>query len=120
MTKLEELQKSYHIAQGAFEAIQANRNGYIKLVLDALGIWGRAQVENVWIFDRTVRIEYGISCRGSVDYETIDLPMSIFESDDVFQAAAEYHRCQEIAKANAERDQKLQELKRLKEELGQE
>lgn len=92
-------------------------NKIARSVLNAIGI-KNVGIEKVYIDSRGVRIEYGWSCRGCSDSDDRLIPLWVFEADDPAEAAKEYAKKLSDAANARERQEKVEKLKRLQEELG--
>lgn len=86
-------------------------------VLSAMGIL-RVGVEKVQIHSDGVYVCYGWSRRGLFDEDDRTIPVWVFEADDPSEAAKEYAAQLTAVAKDRERQEKVDKLKRLQEELA--
>lgn len=86
-------------------------------VLAAMGIQ-RVGIEGVQIHRDGVYVAYGWSRRGLFDTDDRTIPLWVFEADDPAEAAKEYAAQLTAVAKNRERQEKVEKLKRLQEELS--
>ena len=119
MNRLQQLQNKLERAEEIVDARKENRDNYLDPILEAIGfnIIGAIRVDEVYINGKQVHINYSWSRRGLVDSDDITVPLAIFEAEDPVKAAKEWDESVKKQKTDRERQNKLEQLKKLQEEL---
>lgn len=108
----------YDTFQEVAESYEIEQKSLHDFVRPALNVFRpRAGIESVRIEGSKVYIEYGYSNRGYYDKNDITLPLWIFESTNIEEAAKKYQDQLEQSRKEADRQEKLEKITRLQKEL---
>jgi hypothetical protein len=117
MSKLEELLINVEIAKGKVDEAEGELSFFLEPILTVLKATGGG-ISSVTTSGDNLYIERTGSCRGCRWDDDYKFPLAIFESENPIEAAKKYMDAQQQAYEKAEHQKKLNELKRLQEELG--
>lgn len=118
MSKFLELLKEMEDAENSLEEKKNRLNEFLKPVIAALGVTS-GFVSSCWTGENTVYLTLTGSCRGYRWDDDMQIPMSVFESEDPVSEAVKLAELRKQEKENRAREGKMKELERLKKELGE-